>query len=141
MATQLEQIRDYLQALVGTAGIDDLDTLLTAIDDGIDDIVVSAAAIDANTDRNTDYEILTITLDDDNWHNVTFAQAVKKFKIQERGLSADIWFRKSAVATNYITIGSGDTMPFGLAMASATVGQVCRKTGAGTVYAAVLGKF
>lgn len=169
MASFIEQIRDYLSDLAGTSDIDDLksvlDNILTALSNikidadtinlNTDTLEALAAAqttqtisgnstledIDSNTDRNTDYEILNITLSDDNWHDVTFAQAVKEFKIQERGLSADIWFRKSVSATNYVTVGAGDTMPFKLAMASTTVGQVCRKTGAGTIYAAVFGKF
>jgi hypothetical protein len=43
MATQLEQIRDLLQALVGTAGIDDLDTLLTGIDADTGNIATALA--------------------------------------------------------------------------------------------------
>jgi hypothetical protein len=96
------------------------------------------ATIDANTDRNTAFEIVEVSLANDDWANVTFAQAVKSFELQHQALTTDFQFRKSA-DTEYLTIGAGNTKHFPVSGLT-TVGQV-KRTGAATIVISAIGYY
>jgi hypothetical protein len=125
MAAFDEQIRDAVVAI------------LAALAD-IPDIELTAEQIDLNTDRNTAFEIVEVSLANDDWANVTFAQAVKSFELQHQALTTDFQFRKSA-DTEYLTIGAGNTKHFPVSGLT-TVGQV-KRTGSATIVISAIGYY
>lgn len=123
----------------------DLETLLSSLATKLDTLQATTvsgnntdAAIDANTDRNTAFEIVEVSLANDDWANVTFAQAVKSFELQHQALTTDFQFRKSA-DTEYLTIGAGNTKHFPVSGLT-TVGQV-KRTGAATIVISAIGYY